>query len=201
MPTKASASLPKKAASDATLVGGVGGKVGPALDDVGLRRTPEWIMQHFRDPQSVTPGPVMPKFAFGETEARALTDFVLHLRERNLASSLPSLMTPVERGRDIYRKYGCAGCHGPGGKGGVPNPSAKTAEQVPGLLYVPDGYTKAELKSRIIKGQREIPALDSKRAAPPLYMPAWGAAIKPAEIDDLIAYLFSLKPKGEDIGF
>jgi mono/diheme cytochrome c family protein len=182
-------------------VGGLGGKVGPALDDVGLRRSPEWMLQHFRDPQSVTPGSVMPRFGFTETEARALTDFLLHLRERNIASSLSALMNPVERGREVYRKYGCAGCHAPDGKGGVPNPNAKTAEQVPGLTYVADGYTKAELKARIVKGQKEIPALDSKRPAPPLYMPAWGGVIKDGEIDDLIAYLISLKPKGENLGF
>ncbi len=182
-------------------VAGQGGKVGPVLDDVGLRRSPEWMLQHFRDPQSVTPGSVMPKFGFTETEARALTDFLLHLRERNLASTLPSLMTPVERGREIFRKYGCAGCHGAEAKGGVPNPNAKTAEQVPGLIHVAEGYTKAESKTRIVKGQREIPALDPKRPPPPLYMPAWGAVIKDAELDDLVDYLFSLKPKAEDIGF
>jgi mono/diheme cytochrome c family protein len=182
-------------------IGGIGGKVGPALDSVGMRRSPEWMMQHFRDPQSVTPGTVMPRFGFTETEARGLTDFLLNLRERNLASSLPSLMGPVERGREVYRKYGCAGCHGPDGKGGVPNPNAKTAQQVPGLTYVADGYTKTELKTRIVKGQHEIPALDAKRPPPPLYMPAWGSVIKDAELDDLVAYLMSLKPKGEDVGF
>jgi cbb3-type cytochrome oxidase cytochrome c subunit len=182
-------------------VGGLGGKVGPALDDVGLRRSPEWMLQHFRDPQSVTPGSVMPKFGFTETEARALTDFLLHLRERNVASSLAALINPVERGREVYRKYGCAGCHAPDAKGGVPNPNAKTAQQVPGLIYVADGYTKAELKARIVKGQKEIPALDPKRPPPPLYMPGWGGVIKDAEVDDLVAFLFSLKPKGEDVGF
>ena len=182
-------------------VEGKGGKVGPALDDVGQRRTPEWMMQHFRDPQSVTPGTVMPRFGFTETEARALTDFLLHMREQKMALSPPSQMLPVERGHEVYRKYGCAGCHGVEAKGGVPNPNSKTAEQVPGLLHVADGYTKDELKGRILKGQREIPALDAKRPPPPLYMPAWMGTIKDAEVDDLIAYLISLKPKGDDAGF
>lgn len=182
-------------------VGGQGGKVGPALDDVGLRRAPDWMVQHFRDPQAVTPGTVMPRFGFTETEARALTDFLLHLRDQKVALTLPSLMSPVERGREVFRKYGCAGCHGPEGKGGVPNPNSKTAEQVPGLTYVADGYTRAELKTRILKGQKEIVALDPKRPPPPLYMPAWGAVIQDAEVDDLVSYLISLKPKGEDVGF
>jgi mono/diheme cytochrome c family protein len=182
-------------------VGGNGGKIGPALDDVGLRRTSEWMIQHFREPQSVTPGTVMPKFGFTEAEARSLTDFLLHLREQNVALSLPSLMGTVERGREIYRKYGCAGCHGADAKGGVPNPNAKTAQLVPGLIRVAEGYTKDELKARILKGQREIPALDAHRPPPPLYMPGWGGIIRDAEVDDLVAYLISLKPKGDDLGF
>jgi len=171
------------------------------LDDVGLRRAPEWMMQHFRDPQSVTPGSVMPKFGFTEAEARALTDFLIHMREQTVALSLPSLMSPIERGKEVFRKYGCAGCHGPDAKGGVPNPNSKTAEQVPGLLHVADGYTVAQLKERILKGQHEIPALDPKRPPPPLYMPAWATTIKDAEVDDLVAYLISLKPKDENLGF
>jgi len=182
-------------------VAGQGGKVGPALDDVGLRRTPEWMVRHFRDPQSVTPGSVMPKFGFTDAEAEALAQFLMHLKDYKLASNMPSLLTPIDRGHDVFRKYGCAGCHGQDGKGGVPNPNSKTAELVPDLLHVADGYTKPELKTRIMNGQKEITLLDPKRPPPPLYMPAWGSTIPEPEIDDLVAYLISLKPKGEDLGF
>lgn len=182
-------------------IGGKGGKVGPALDDVGVRRSSDWLMRHFRDPQAVSPGTVMPRFGFTEAEARALTEFLEHLRDQKVALSLPSLMSPVERGREVFRRFGCAGCHGQDGKGGVPNPNAKTAEQVPALTYVADGYSVAELKAFISRGQRDIASLDPKRPAPPLYMPAWGDKIKDGELDDLAAYLMSLKPKGEDLGF
>jgi mono/diheme cytochrome c family protein len=182
-------------------IAGKGGGIGPALDDVGLRRSADWMIQHFRDPKAVSPGTVMPQFGFTEDEARALTDFLVHLREKQVAMSLPSAMTPVERGHEVYRKYGCAGCHGPDGKGGVPNPNSKTAELVPDLIHVAEGYTKDELKDRILKGQHEITALDPKRPPPPLYMPGWAGTIKDAEVDDLVEYLFSLKPKGEESGF
>jgi mono/diheme cytochrome c family protein len=182
-------------------VGGKGGAIGPPLDDVGLRRSPEWMMQHFREPKAVSPGTVMPQFDFTEGEARALTDFLVHLREEKVAMSLPSAMSPVERGHEVYRNYGCAGCHGVDAKGGVPNPNAKTGELVPDLIRVAEGYTKDELKDRILKGQREINVLDPKRPPPPLYMPAWAGTIKDAEVDDLVAYLLSLKPAGEESGF
>ena len=72
---------------------------------------------------------------------------------------------------------------------------------MPGLIYVADGYTKDELKKRILNGQREITALDPKRPPPPLFMAAWAGIIKDSELDDLVAYLFSLKPKEENPGF
>jgi len=128
-------------------IAGKGGTTGPALDDVGLRRSPEWMIQHFREPQAVSPGTVMPQFGFTESEARALTAFLVHLREQTVALSLPAVMDPVERGHEVYHNYGCAGCHGPDGKGGVPNPNAKTAQLVPDLIHVADGYTKDELKA------------------------------------------------------
>lgn len=182
-------------------IGNVGGNVGPALDEVATRRTPEWMISHFRDPQAVSPGTVMPKFGFTDSEARALTDFLVHLKGQNVAPNLPASLTPVERGRDVYRKYGCSGCHGPDGQGGVPNPNAKTAQLVPDLIHVAEGYTKEELKARILNGQREITPMDPSKPPPPLYMPGWAGTITDAEVNDLVAYLFSLQPAEEDLGF
>lgn len=184
-------------------VGGKGGTVGPALDKIAERRTPEWIMQHFRNPQSVSPGSVMPQFELTEQQVRALTEFLLSLTDPNVVGfiQMPSLMTPVERGKAVFKKYGCAGCHGPEGKGGVPNPNAKTGQQVPKLIYVSEGYTKAELKKRILNGQHEIFALDPSRPAPPLYMPAWRGKIAEGELDDLVEFLFSLEPQEEKLNF
>lgn len=182
-------------------INGQGGKIGPALDDVSLRRSPDWIMRHFLNPQAVSPGTVMPKFGFTENQAKALTDFVLHLRDQKVALSLPGLLTPVERGREVFRKYGCAGCHGPDGQGGVPNPNAKTAQQVPGLTHVAEGYTKDEVMALILRGQREIAPLDPKRPAPPLYMPPWRGKIQEGELSDLAAYVLSLDQSKDDLGF
>jgi len=184
-------------------IGGKGGTVGPALDEVSKRRTPTWIVAHFKNPQAVTPGSVMPIFNFSEQEIRSLTEFLLALSDPNVIGfmNIPSQMSSVERGKAVYRKYGCAGCHGQNGVGGVPNPNAKTAQQVPGLLHVADGYTIDELKKRILDGQREIPAMDAGKAHPPLFMPAWRSRIAEGELNDLVDYLRSLVPKGEKVDF
>ncbi|MGH7967790.1 MAG: hypothetical protein ACREIC_03580, partial [Limisphaerales bacterium] len=86
-------------------------------------------------------------------------------------------------------------------RGGVPNPNAKTAQQVPGLLFVSEGYTVDELKKRILDGQREIPVMDPRKPPAPLYMPPWRGKIAEGELNDLAAYLNSLTPKGEKLDF
>jgi cytochrome c553 len=114
---------------------------------------------------------------------------------------IPAMMTPIERGKAVYKKYGCAGCHAADGQGGVPNPNAKTAQQVPGLKFVSEGYTKDELKKRILDGQKEIPVMNPKKPPAPLYMPAWRGKIQEGELTDLMEFLMSLAPKGEKADF
>lgn len=177
-------------------VGGTGGKVGPALDGVTKRRGNDWIVQHFRDPAAVTPGSVMPKFNFTEPEIRALTAFLVSLTERNLVGFMrvPAQASPVERGKAVYRKYGCGGCHGPNGQGGVPNPNAKPNQMVPPLTGAKDA-SDVYLEAYITEGQPTIAQLDEKGPKPPLYMPGWGHKISEGERADLIKYLQSLNPE------
>ena len=193
----------EKGCQDCHSLAGKGGNIGPSLDELAKRHEPPWIIAHFRNPQAVSPGTVMPQFNLTEQETRALTEFLLSRTDTNVIGFLktPALMTPVERGGAVYKKYGCAGCHGAEGKGGIPNPNAKTAQQVPGLQFVSEGYTKDELKKRILDGQREIPVVNPKGPAAPLYMPPWRSKIAEGELGDLVEYLFSLTPKGQKVDF
>ncbi len=60
---------------------GEGGAVGPDLSFVGDSRPErEWHLRHFRDPQSVSPGSIMPKFPLTEPELNDLTSYMLSLR-------------------------------------------------------------------------------------------------------------------------
>jgi mono/diheme cytochrome c family protein len=182
---------------------GKGGNIGPPLDQVAKRRDPQWLIAHFKSPQAISPGTIMPQFDFSEQEIRALTQFLLSLSDTNVIGFLktPATMTPVERGKAVYKKFGCAGCHGLEAQGAIPNPNAKTAQQVPGLKYVSEGYTKDELRKRILDGQREIVSLDARKPPPPLYMPPWRGKIAEGELNDLVEYLMSLTPKGEKLDF
>lgn len=63
-------------------VHGAGGAVGPDLSYVGETRTRDWLIQHFRDPQSTSQGSIMPKFPLKEQELNDLTAYMLSLKKR-----------------------------------------------------------------------------------------------------------------------
>lgn len=180
---------------------GKGGNVGPRLDDVAGRRTERWLVAHFRDPQAVSPGTVMPQFGFTEAEARSLVLFLKKLAGGGAAVRAPSLLTPEQRGEILYKRHGCRGCHGEDGRGGVPNPNAVSGEQVPPLRYVKEGYTVAELRDRLRNGVPSVARRDTRGPEPPLRMPGWGDRLTEGQLDDLMAYLLSLYPKEEETGW
>jgi ubiquinol-cytochrome c reductase cytochrome b subunit len=60
---------------------GEGGAIGPDLSYEGDTRPDQaWHLRHFRDPQSVSPGSIMPKFPLTEQELNDLTRYVLSLK-------------------------------------------------------------------------------------------------------------------------
>jgi mono/diheme cytochrome c family protein len=117
------------------------------------------------------------------------------------ASSPAAPLTPeLLRGFKIYVEF-CAACHGVGGKGGVHNFNAQSGQAVPPLNDVADGYTKPELIAKIQIGVPIEPKLDPHGPVPPLYMPGFKDILTDDQLNDLVAYLFSLKPKGQESGF
>lgn len=66
-------------------IGGQGGLVGPALDHVGDRYSPEWMYTWIRDPAVVKPGTVMPKLPLTDEERALLVFFLTRLRSDGTA--------------------------------------------------------------------------------------------------------------------
>lgn len=102
------------------------------------------------------------------------------------------------RGAAVYRQYGCALCHGERGEGGFSNPNAETASKVPGLVYVAEGYTREELRLKILDGQALIGREDAQGPPPPFRMPGWRGRMAEGDANDLVTYLFSLYPESKE---
>jgi len=60
---------------------GEGGAVGPDLSYVGDVRDADWLIRHFKDPQAVVPGSIMPKFDLSPQELRDLTAYMVSLKK------------------------------------------------------------------------------------------------------------------------
>ncbi|MBI2844176.1 MAG: c-type cytochrome [Armatimonadetes bacterium] len=122
-------------------LGGLGGTLGPALDNVGLKIPTEfsfthvtgehtawnWLAEHFKDPQGVSPSSDMPPQDFTDEEMDAMLVFLLSQQANHIA---PRQYLPddyfVSRARETNsRPYSgeqlynmlCQRCHGSGEKG------------------------------------------------------------------------------------
>ena len=177
----------------------------------------QWVDEHFREPRRVTPGfrtselpageeeiypTFMPHFGLTDEQAKALTVYMLSLTAESLPAKYTIPETPrvqpaayataAERGRAVFQKYGCAGCHGEGGLGGRKNWNAQLGEEEPSLVYVKMYYDRESLRQLIREGRQPVPRRDPTRPRAPSYMPAWKDRLSETELDDLADYLFSL---------
>lgn len=60
---------------------GQGALVGPDLSYVGDIRDADWLIRHFKDPQAVVPGSIMPAYPLSNPELNDLTAYMLSLRK------------------------------------------------------------------------------------------------------------------------
>jgi ubiquinol-cytochrome c reductase cytochrome b subunit len=59
---------------------GKGGRIGPDLTREGGKRDADWHMRHFKDPQAVSPGSIMPKVLLSDQELKELADYMQSLK-------------------------------------------------------------------------------------------------------------------------
>jgi cytochrome c553 len=109
----------------------------------------------------------------------------------------PPPNTAEGRGAWVFSVAGCTLCHGRTGQGGVKNRNSETGGKINGLTLVKESYSAKELAQKIREGVREVGRENPHGPAPPLRMPAYGKWIPDQAISDVVAYLFSLYPKGK----
>ena len=175
--------------------GGVSPDV-PALTDVGKSLTAtqlSTIINHGLGESENPQKPYMPVWG-PVISSTQVSDLVAYIK-----GGLPKVQdaTPVAVPRDqgasvagaaLYQRYGCINCHGPSGLGGVPNPLSedKAIPPLSGQDFREEFNTDAKIKEMIRSG--------SVIGKPPITsMPHWGGIIPDEDLNDLVAYLKTLK--------
>jgi ubiquinol-cytochrome c reductase cytochrome b subunit len=72
----------KNACGACHAVNGVGGKVGRALNGVGNRHAEAWVIEHFQDPQKMSPGTPMPAFKFSPVDMQNEVSYLFTLPDK-----------------------------------------------------------------------------------------------------------------------
>lgn len=207
-----------------------------------------WILGHLvDDPQHVTPNdpfaelntePIppsgMPDFRkeLSRADADAITAYLSGLTKEEVIpyryhvpappAREPQLADAKARGKRVFEKYGCQGCHGLQAKEGrrrfnaLGHGQAEYDEKMskeelfknmelgaePTLPDLVGTYTHEELVAKIANG---VAAADAKKwnphgPLPMVFMPAWKDKISKRELDDLATWLLSIA-KADDSGF
>ncbi len=185
-------------------IGENGSAVGNDLTLVGFRHNAEWLDLFIKDPQAWKKDTLMPNKRISEEARKTIVDYLKELKGQDWPKggrpwdSTSLIKDGVVRGRVIYNRAGCVGCHGTGGAGGYPNNNVKGG-LIPALNKVKDGYNKVELIAKIKKGVPQPQRADPKGPAPMIAMPAWGAMLDAQELDALADYLMTLRPGKAEI--
>jgi mono/diheme cytochrome c family protein len=102
--------------------------------------------------------------------------------------AVPTGQGAAVAGSALYVRYGCINCHGPNGLGGVPNPQSpdKTIPPLSGQDFRSQFNTDQKIKAVVESG-----SVIGK--APIVSMPHWGGILSQTQLDQLVAYLKTLK--------
>lgn len=170
---------------------GVGGIVGPDLTEQGEKTRHEysfqniqveqtvsnWMKEHFRDPEMVSPGSQMLKIDLPEADLDALTTFVLGLAKPDIAFEYFSLEALNEfKGNrvsmDAEQVYSmaCSGCHGKDGSGkdydeyktGIPAIAGEDFRRVVSGEYIEFTLNRGRSRRQMASWSTDISGLKEK---------------------------------------
>jgi cbb3-type cytochrome c oxidase subunit III len=168
----------------------------PALTGVGKQLTVRQLKQiidHGLGESANPKAPYMP--VWGEViSARQVSDLVAYIRADLPAvpgATPPPVITAqgaAVEGSLLYQRYGCINCHGPNGRGGVPNPQSPDKAIPP--LSGADFFHEFNTDKKILDVVRSGSVIGR---APIVSMPHWGGIIPDSQLNALVAYIKTLK--------
>ena len=165
-------------------LGGEGGRIGPSLGGLRLRRRPDDVYRMIADPAHAVPSTIMPRTPLTDDTRALVASYLLQVDAAPASAPLvPRSTVPAagDSGAIIYART-CALCHGPAGTGDGPN--ARYLRVTP-TAHADAAYmgtrTDAELYDAIAAGGYAMRRSNE--------MPAFGETLAPAQIRALVQYL------------
>jgi ubiquinol-cytochrome c reductase cytochrome b subunit len=152
-------------------LGGGNSKIGPDLASPPIRRSPSWMIEHFKNPSRLIPGTAMPPIHLNDTQLAALVAFLMNLNPES-AKSLEKAPMEAARGALIFQENECGTCHLVNGTG------AKVGPTLNGL--------SVRRTPRWIEEQIRNPKAHLEGSAMPPYN------LTPRDMEHIIFYLLSL---------
>ncbi|MEX2117079.1 MAG: c-type cytochrome [Bacteroidota bacterium] len=115
-------------------------KIGPVLNSLTSKTTPEWIYRWVKNPKDYNPHTRMPNFEFGDSDAEAITAYLVKIgRESDFApqrSRGSFAGGSASRGKELFETVGCQACHVAGGYTAVRDERGTSYDVAPELTRV-----------------------------------------------------------------
>jgi ubiquinol-cytochrome c reductase cytochrome b subunit len=146
-------------------------RIGPNLATTSVRKSPTWMMEHFRNPSSLVPGTSMPPIHLDDTQLSALAAFLLKLTPQN-ARALEAAPDVAVAGAMVFKASQCGTCHTVNGEGMKIGPAL-------------NGLSQRRSKEWVEEQIRNPQSHSSETMMPPY-------KLSQSEMDSLVAYLLSL---------
>jgi mono/diheme cytochrome c family protein len=191
---------------------GHGGRLGPDITFVGDKTKHDydfshmkgehtvqnWLLEHFKNPDDLSPGTLMPAMKLTDQQAYDLTLYMLSLHRKSMPASHTPIPSRNKReqatGSQLYAIF-CSSCHGSNGQGStVRDPLLEAAADVPPELMVPSINNPDTLAIASNDYLRYI----VQNGRPESTMIAWadsaGGGLRPDEIERIISFMRTWEP-------
>jgi nitric oxide reductase subunit C len=161
------------------VIKGKGGKVGPDLTQVGIRRSEDWLYDFLMEPDVIVPDTKMPQFDWEDDDLEDVIAFLVGNRKTVDREKILTLGgAPGKVGETLVKAYDCRACHRIG-EGGL--------SRYPDLTYQ---------GSKVNRNWEWVWLRDPQKIRPGTFMPTFG--FSEGELAAITAYLGSLRCDGID---
>lgn len=146
-------------------------RIGPDLPNRPVRRSAEWLIEHFKRPGQMQPGSMMPPVQLEDSDLNALAAFLLKLTPRN-AQALQSAPDFTVEAAMLYESHKCGSCHLTNGAGMKVGPPL-------------NGLARRRTRTWVERHFREPQVMSPGTIMPPY-------TFRPRQMEAMVSYLFAL---------